>query len=72
MLCPINKFTDAFDLRENGIGGGSPEERSLVFIIMLHVLLDFGYQFTNVAEGAAANRLLGDEPEPTLHLVEPA
>ncbi len=33
--------------------------------------VDFLYQFANVAERAAPNSLLGDEPKPALHLIEP-
>ena len=72
MLCPINKFTDALNLSENRIGRGGPEEGALVFIVVRHIALDLVHQFADVAKRAAANRLLGDEPEPALDLVEPA
>jgi hypothetical protein len=35
-------------------------------------LLDPGYQFLDAPEGSAANRLLRDEREPPLYLLQPA
>jgi hypothetical protein len=70
--CPINKFTDALDFRENRIGGRGPDERSFVCIVVCDILLDFVDQLTDVAQRATANRLLGDESEPAFDLVEPA
>src|SRR5436309_2193714 len=70
--CPINKFTDTFDFGDNRIGGGGPDERSPMFIVVGHILLDFVDQLADVAKRAAPNRLLGYEPEPAFDLVEPA
>ena len=70
--CPINKFTDALKFVEYRVGGGSPSERSLVGVVMSDVGVDLPHQFPDVAERAAANRLLGDKGEPALDLVEPA
>jgi len=72
VLCPINKFTDALEFVENRVGGGSPDEGPLVGVVMSHVGVDLPHQFPNVAERAAAKRLLGDKREPALDLVEPA
>ena len=72
VLCPINKFTDALEFIEYRVGGGSPNEGPLVSIVMSHVGVDLPHQFPDVAERAAANRLLGDKREPALDLVEPA
>jgi hypothetical protein len=38
---------------------------------MSHVGVDLPHQFPDVAERAAANRLLSDQAEPALDLVEP-
>ena len=43
-----------------------------MFIIVGDILLDFFHQLADGAKGAAANRLLSDEPEPAFDLVEPA
>ena len=72
MCCPINKFTDTLDLSENRIGGGGPGKWPLVFIIVGDILLNFFHQLSDVAKGAATNRLLSNEPEPAFDLVEPA
>src|SRR5438045_1692788 len=72
VLCPINKFTDTLDFGDNRIGGGGPDERSPMFIVVGDILLDFVDQLADVAKRAAANRLLGYEPEPAFDLVEPA
>ena len=40
-------------------------------IVISDIGVDFLYQFADAAKGAAPNCLLGDEPEPALHLVEP-
>ena len=39
---------------------------------MRHVVVDFVHQFAHAAERAAPDRLLGDEREPALDLIEPA
>src|SRR5271156_6873044 len=70
--CPINKFTDALEFIEYRVGGGSPNEGPLVGVVMSHVGVDLPHQFPDVAERAAADRLLGDKREPALDLVEPA
>jgi hypothetical protein len=72
VYCPIKKFTDALDFRENRIGGRGPDERSFVCIVVCDILLDFVDQLTDVAQRATAHRLLGDESEPAFDLVEPA
>ena len=36
------------------------------------ILVDLSHQFAHAAKRAAPDRVLGDEPEPALHLVEPA
>lgn len=72
VLCPINKFTDAPELVEYRVGGGSPNEGPLVGVVMSDVGVDLPHQLTDVAKRTAANRLLGDKREPALDLVEPA
>ena len=71
VLCPINKFTDALNLAENRIGSGGPDKGALVFIVVGDILLDLFHQLSDVAKRAAANRLLGNQSEPALDLVEP-
>ena len=43
-----------------------------MFIVVGDILLDLLHQLANVGQGAAANRLLGNEAEPAFDLVEPA
>ena len=71
-MCPINKFTDALELVEDRIGGGSPDEGPLVGVVMSDVGVDLRHQLPDVAERATANGLLSDQREPALNLVEPA
>ena len=41
-------------------------------VIVRNIVVDLLHQFFDVAEGAAPDFVLRDEPEPTLDLVEPA
>ena len=41
-------------------------------VVVGHVGVDLPHQFSDVAEGTAPDRLLGDKREPALDLVEPA
>ena len=72
VLCPINKFTDALEFSEYRVGSSSPDERAFVGVVMSDVGVDLPHQFPDVAERAAANRLLSDQREPALDLIEPA
>ena len=72
MSCPINKFTKTLQFRENRIGSGGPDKRALVSVVVGDVVIDFVHQFTHAAERTAPDRLLGDEREPALDLIEPA
>jgi len=71
VLCPINKFTKALQLFEDRVGGDGPDERTFVSIVVSHVLVDAVHQFAHAAERPAPDRLLGNEREPALDLVEP-
>src|SRR5215472_4983199 len=71
VLCPINYFTEAFQLRENRISGGRPHKGTPVEIVIDDIGVDLLHQLFDTAEGAAPNGLLSDEPEPALDLIEP-
>jgi len=72
VLCPINKFTKALELFKDRVGGGGPDEGTAACIVVGYVLVNLLYQFAHTSEGSAPDRLLGDEREPALNLVEPA
>src|SRR6516162_11531331 len=44
----------------------------MIQVIVNHIVVDLLHQFFDVAEGAAPDLVLRDEPEPALDLVEPA
>ena len=67
---PINKFTQALELRENGVSGGGPYERATTEIVLGDIGVDLLHELFDAAEGAAPNGLLGDETEPALHLIK--
>src|ERR1700682_2988341 len=72
VCCSINKFTKTLEFVEDRIGARGPHKRPLVGIVVSYVVVDLVHQFTHAAEGAAPDRLLSDEREPALDLVEPA
>src|SRR5271156_5359197 len=72
VCCPINKFTKPLEFVEDRIGARGAHKGPLVGIVVSYVVVDLVHQFTHAAEGAAPDRLLSDEREPALDLVEPA
>jgi len=70
--CPINKFTKTLKLGEDRVSGGGPGKGASVEVMVGNVLVDLSHQFAHAAKRAAPDRVLGDEPEPALDLVEPA
>src|SRR5512139_253114 len=72
VLCPINKLTQALKFGEDGVRSGRPDEGARVGIVVSDVGVDLLHEFADTAERSAPNRLLGDEREPALDLVEPA
>jgi hypothetical protein len=72
VLCPINHFTNALDLLENRIGGGGPDKRSFVFVVVRDIAVDTRHQFAHAPERAPADGLLGYQREPALDLIKPA
>ena len=52
-------------------GGSGPPERAMMEVVIGDIGIDFLYQFSDAAQGAALNCLLSDEPQPALDLIEP-
>src|SRR5262249_42339086 len=59
------------DLGEDLVGGGGPDERLGAGVPVGDVVADLRDQDSHEGEGAAADGLSGDDPEPDLNLVEP-
>ena len=53
------------------VGGFGPYEGIRVMIVDLQVVPDRGFEFAGAAEGAAANSLVGQRPEPALDQINP-
>jgi hypothetical protein len=69
---PTNNFRNPFNLGEDRIGGGGPQERAGAAIVVGDIGVDALDQFLDVAEGPTADRLLGDAAEPALDLIDSA
>ena len=72
VYCPVNKFTKTLKLVEDRVSCGGPGKGASVEVMVRNVLVDLSHQFAHAAKRAAPDRVLGDEPEPALDLVEPA
>jgi hypothetical protein len=71
VFCPADNFTQALEFSEDRFGGGSPFERMRMLIPVGDEALDLAAQIGDRGEGAAADRALSDQAEPTLDLVQP-
>ena len=71
MSCPVNNFAEPFEFGEDGVGGRGPFERFGMLVVGVDEQVDLALQVVHRAEGAAADRLVGDQSEPALELVEP-
>ena len=56
---------------KDGFSGGGPHEGSGLSIVVLDEAFDLFDQFFDAGERSAADRLLGDDAEPALDLIEP-
>lgn len=64
-------FTKSLDLFENGIGRRGPDEGARLGIVRSDEVFDFGHEFFDGAERAAADGLLRNDVEPDFDLIEP-
>src|SRR5437763_6528489 len=62
---------DELDFGEDFVGRGGPGERPGVRVPVVDVVADLLDQDLDAGEGAAADRLAGDDAEPGFDLVEP-
>ncbi len=62
VLCPINKFTKAWKLFEDGISAGGPSKGAAMEIMVNDVLVDLVDQFAHAAKRAAPDGVLGMSP----------
>lgn len=69
--CPADNFRKAFELAEDGVGGGGPGKRSGMKIVVLDESVDALDELLDGGGGAAADGLMGDVTEPTFDLIEP-
>ena len=58
-------------LLENRIGSGGPSEGLAPGVVGSHELIDALHELLNAGERAAADRLVGDQREEALDLIEP-
>ena len=56
---------------EDLLGGFLPDERLRVLVPRRDPGADVGFQGLHALVGAAADHLIGEEPEPPLHLIDP-
>ncbi len=59
------------DFFEDVSGCGGPDEGFRIGIMVLQVVFDGGFEVGDAAKHAAADGILGDQPEEALDLVEP-
>lgn len=71
MLCPVNNFTELFEFGEDRLCGGGPHEGLGMLVVLIDELADLALQIGDGVERPAADRLVGDQREPALDLVEP-
>ena len=71
MSCPRDNFAEPFEFTEDGVRGRSPGEGLRVLIPVIDELLDAFAQVRYRGEGAAPDRALRDQAEPTFHLIQP-
>ena len=55
----------------NGVGSSGPGERTAATVVVLDEVLDAGDETAYAAEAATTDGLLGNSPEPALHLIGP-
>jgi len=71
----VDELTDVglseCDLGEDLVGGGGPGEGLSVGVPVLDIVPDVGDEDVDRGDGAAADRLAGDDGEPGLDLIEP-
>lgn len=71
MLRLANRLTKSFDLVEDGVGRGSPNERLGVSAIMPDKLINLYYQIPRAAECSPSDDLMSSPYEPDLNLIQP-
>ena len=60
----------SFELGDDRIGGDGPHERPAVLVVVSDEVIDFRGQVIDRSERASADRLVGDDREESLNLVE--
>lgn len=58
--CPVNNFTQPFDLGEDRFCGGGPHERPRMLVVVLDERVDLALEVGDRVERAAADGLVGD------------
>ena len=68
---PQNRFTEPWDLGQDGCSGGDPCKGASLAIVVFNKTADLTDQWLDVGEGATSNGLLGNQSKPAVHLVDP-
>ncbi len=71
VLCPADNFAKSLEFGKDGVGGCCPHKGLRVLVVVLDEVIDLALEIGHGVEGAAADRTLGDQPEPTFDLVKP-
>ena len=69
--CPTNSFTYTFDLVEDLLACGGPDEASCFRIVGFDEDLDLGDEILRADKGSAPDLALGYQSEPAFNLIEP-
>ena len=71
VLGPRNRFTEPWDLGQDGFSGGDPCKGASLAIVVFNKTVDLADQSLDIREGATSNDLLGNQSKPAFHLVDP-
>lgn len=71
MLCSVNTFTQPRELGEYRLGRRGPLERLWMLVVVIDERVDLALEVGHRLERTAADRLVGDQGEPALDLIEP-
>ena len=69
--CPTNSFTYTFDLVEDLLACGGPDEGSRFRVVGFDEDLDLGDEVLRTDKGSAPDLALGYQSEPAFDLIEP-
>ena len=71
MSCSADSCAKSLKLCKDGVGGSGPGEGLAILVVVSDEFIDARDQLLDRTERSAANRLVSDEPEEALDLVQP-